>query len=245
MPVRAMRVQLGRRLLVGCAVVAVAAPGLAAASVLPASAQETGALRIEKKVTDGTGPDAGIFTFSGSWGESFPLVAGESRTTVLSPGAYSFSEGPMPGYDFLGIACSGPSGALSSSGFDVTVEVAAAQTTSCTSTSKPIIDIDVDPAITGSAGLRVRRSCARPTRLVAWVRAGNARWVSFRVGGRWVATVHRPIRGKTFRVVTLVGRGATTVSAHVRFVAGASPEERRLRRSVPACQRPVFAGSSR
>lgn len=211
-----------------------------------ASAAEPGSLNLEKKVTVGDGPDAGIFSFSGSWGESFTLSAGSSRSISLLPGEYSFSEQPEPGYDFLGITCSTPSGQASFSSPVATFRVESLRETSCVSTSKPQIDIDVDPDVTGNARLRYKRSCRSPHRMVVWVTAGNARWVSFRAGYKWVATVRRPIKGRLFRTVIRVGSGAVPISAKVRLVAGATPPEIRLSRVASSCLRsPAYAGAHR
>jgi hypothetical protein len=207
------------------------------------AAADPGTLAITKEVTQGAGPDAGVFLFSGSWGEDFALAAGASRSLQLPEGSYSFSERPEPGYTFAGIECLGPTGRLAFATPSATVPLAAGQTTSCTSASEPIIDIDVGAETTGNARLRSRRSCLRPGRLVLTVEAGNANWVSFRVGYRWKKTVRRPVRGSIFRLVTSVGRGAVATSARVRFLPGANPQEARLSKRVGSCLwSPAFAG---
>lgn len=230
----------------GPAAASAAAAGVLVAGAGTAPASEPGTLVVAKQVTDGSGPDAGIFAFNGSWGDAWQLIAGGRRATELPAGEYSFTEQLEPGYDFLGISCSTPSGDSAFAEPVATVPVVAGRETACTSASKPKIDINVDPEITGNARLRLQRSCSRPHRLVARVVAGNASRVSFRVNYRWVTTVRRPVRGSIFQAVARVGRGAVPVSARVRFVAGASPEQERLTRVAASCLRnPAFAGKRR
>lgn len=229
-----------------------AAAALLAALVMtagPANAEvpaSDGTLVIAKQVTAGSGPDAGIFTFRGSWGESFLLSAGEQRSTGLPPGTYTVTESPEPGYDSLGASCSGPAGVETFAAPTATASLAAGRSTTCTFTSQPIIDISVEPDVTANARLRARRSCSGRRRLVASVASGNASWVSFSLNGRWVGTARRPSRGRTYRVTTPTPRGKLSLSARVRFSPGSSPPEVRLTRGLAACPSdPAFAGSRR
>lgn len=210
-----------------------------------AAGAELGRLSVSKQVTDGTGPDAGVFSFGGSWGETFDLAAGESKSSALEAGSYAISEELESGYNFLGVSCSGPGGTISSTVPEIRAEVAGGQETSCVSRSQPIIDISVEPEATGSARLRVKRSCREPDRLVAWVIAGNARRVSFRLKGRWVRTISRPIRGEVFRLTERVGSGRVRVEARVVLVEGASPSSLRLGETMGSCRRPAYAGGFR
>lgn len=217
---------------------------LAALAAAPQEAPANGTLTIRKALTVGSGPYAGAFRFSGSWGEEFELVAGGQSEFVLPGGTYSFSESPVAGFLFVGTSCAGPAGASSFAQPAATVEVVDGSTTTCTSTSTPEINIGVDPESAGSARMRARHRCRPRPRLVAWVRAGNARSVSFSVNGRWVKTIRRPTAGNLFRLSTRAGRGRLRVSAVVRFVAGSTPQETRVTKVLGPCPRsPAFAGS--
>lgn len=220
--------------------VMVGAMGIAASG----AGADVGSLKVSKQVTDGVGPDAGVFSFTGSWGESFDLAAGASKVTELEAGSYELSEEKEPGYKFLGMSCSGPTGTINTEQPSIRAEVVAGQETACLSRSQPIIDISVEPEVTGNARLKVKRSCREPNRLVAWVVAGNARRVSFRLNGRWVKTVRRPVRGDVFRTVQRVSSGRVRVSARVVFVAGASPSSARLSKTVGSCRSPAYTGGA-
>jgi len=217
-------------------------------SVLPATpaqpAPGDGTLVVAKQVTGGTGPDVGIFTFEGSWGESFPLSAGEQKTTTLAAGSYTVTEAPAPGYRARGASCSGPAGTELFAPPAATVSVTAGQAVTCTFTSEPVIDISVEPDVTANARLKASRSCRAGGRLVAQVVAGNATRVSFSVNGRWVGTVRRPYRGHLFRISAKAGTGTLNLAARVVFETGSSPPQARLTRRLAACpSAPAFAGS--
>lgn len=205
-----------------------------------------GTLVVAKQVTGGSGPDVGIFTFSGSWGESFPLSAGQQKATLLPPGTYTVSESPEPGYIPLGSSCAGPSGTETFPAPTATVNLGSGQATTCTFTSEPIIDIGIQPEVTANARLRATRSCRGHRKLVVLVTTGGATRVSFALNGRWFATGRRPHRGNTFRATTRTGRGPLELSARVTFTRGSSPPESRLTRRIAACPSgPAFAGGSR
>ncbi len=215
----------------------------------PVAAQEPageGTLVVAKEVTGGAGPDVGIFTFSGSWGESFPLSAGQQKATLLPAGTYTVSESPEPGYIARGASCAGPTGTETFPAPSATVSLGSGQATTCTFKSDPIVDIGIQPEVTANARLGAIRSCRGHRKLVALVTAGSATRVSFTLNGRWFATGRRPYRGRTFRATTRTGPGPLELSARVTFTRGSSPPELRLTRRIAACPSgPAFAGGSR
>lgn len=200
----------------------------------------SGQLTIQKRVTDGNGPDAGVFSFNPSWSRSFNLSAGEERTFSLEEGVYSFSETLEPGYNFLGIECKTPQGEQSFDTPGVSVGVQAGQTSVCTSSSQPQIDIGVEPEITANAALSVRRRCP-PSRVRAEVRSIAARKVLFYINGRLRKTLTGSRGDGRYRLLAKVPENKGRVKARVEMRKGYTPQRIVVSRAYSVCK-PSFSG---